>query len=107
MPLRLQELGDVAGGDRAVERVVLAHLARGHEAQAADPRRERLELGLLLGEPRRVGLLLLVDHGLVGRVDGHGHALRQQEVAAVAVGHLHDVAAAAQRCRRPLSGSLP
>src|SRR5262245_16311947 len=64
--LRLQELGDVARGDRTVEHVVLAHLAGRDEAQRGDPRGELLELGLLLREPREVRLLLLLDHRLVG-----------------------------------------
>ena len=89
-----QRLGDVRRRDRAEQRLGLADLARDHDLDAGHAVGERLGDLLLLGllglELRALALdLLLVALGREQR-----QLARQQVVARVAVGDLHDLAAA-------------
>ena len=92
--LRGQRLGDVGRGDRAVQRFGLADLAGDDDLDVGQPIGDRLGDLLLLGflgvELGALALdLLLVAVGRQQR-----QLARQQVVARVAVGDLHDLAAA-------------
>ena len=85
-------VGDVAGGDRAVERAAVGGGADHHEGLAVELRRDLL--GLLLGlEVARLELGALGLEALeVGFGGAQRLALRQEEVAGVAVLDVDDVA---------------
>ncbi len=57
---------------------------------------ELLSLCLLSGGAARSSGFHLFDNGFVGQSSLQGQLARQQEIAAVAVSHLHDIAAVAE-----------
>ena len=81
---------------RAVQRLGLADLARDHDLDARHPRGQRLGDLLLLGFLRLELRALALDLLLVALGDQQRQLARQQVVARVAVGDLHDLAAAAE-----------
>ena len=66
------------------------------DGDAAQQLGQILGLALLLGFPAQVRLALLLDDLLVGFGGRHGQPLGQQEIARVAGGDFHHLAARAQ-----------
>ena len=91
-----QRVGDVLGRHRAEQLIVLAGLLRDGDADAGQQLGQILGLALQLGFLAQVRLALLLDDLLVGFGGRHGQPLGQQEIAGVAGGDLHHLAAAAQ-----------
>ena len=92
---------DVARRDRTEELIVLADLALEGDLDSASASQPALGCGLFLHGAANGRFLHLHDDGLVGKVASMARLLRQQVVAAVAVGNLHDVAAMTSFRRLP------
>src|SRR3990172_409066 len=95
-PARGERLDDVERGDRAVELVLLAHLALQDHRRVGQPLRHRLRARLELGGLGLGALPLLLELPHVLGVGRHGQAARQEVVPPVAGLHLDELAALAQ-----------
>src|SRR5581483_155411 len=88
--------GDIGRGDRTEEVALLAGFAGKAERQRFYFGYEHFRLGLFSRRPALGGGLHLLDDGLVRFSSLHGQLARQQVIAAVAIGNLHDFSAKAQ-----------
>src|SRR5262245_36503464 len=92
----LEILGDVRGGHRPVQLIVLPHLADDGARQPREAASHRGGVFLLLGQVNGVLAPPLLDRLEVALGRRQGLALGQQEVAGIPGGHVHDLAAASQ-----------
>ncbi len=95
-PLVSELAGNVGRGDGAEQLAVFAGFAGEHEHHRFELGNEFLRLGFLRGGTTRGGCLHLLDDSLVRQGGLQRQLAGQQEVAAVAVGHLDYIAAVAQ-----------
>jgi hypothetical protein len=91
--LLFQQVGNVAIGDRTVERVVVAHLAGDLEIERDQPIGQRLRGHALFTLARFRNLALTRNPVLVGIGRRQRQLPRQQIVAGIPIGDLDDVAA--------------
>jgi hypothetical protein len=88
--------GNVVGGDRSEQLIVLAGLLMDRHRYGAHHLAQLLRLVDLLGLPAEVRLALLLHDLLVGFIGRYGQVPRQQEIARVPGSDLHHIAALAQ-----------
>src|ERR1039457_6369966 len=94
--LMLELVCDVSRGHRAKELIALARLAGEAYGHALDLLRQSLSIALLGGSPPHRRGLHLLDDGAIGVGGFNRQLLRDEIVAAVALGDLHHFAAGAE-----------
>lgn len=92
----LQQCGDVGVRHAAEQLILFAGLLLGSQRELGEQRGQFLRGALLLRFAAQRGLPLLFHDLLVGLGRRNRQSAGQQEIAGIAIGHLHQVAAAAQ-----------